>query len=461
VNKSMLRIAALVGVSALVVVGPAGAAAKKKAAAKPAKKPAVTATTIAATTPPPAATTPPPSATTPPAPAAAAKPSGSTIKVGLLSAETGNASSAYKNAPAVGIAWAKWVNETQGGVGGHPIEVITADDKNNAADAIAGAKDLIENKNVVALVVQDSTAETGIAAYINEKKFPVIGGSANNGSLVAGNAHGMSPYYFTTAPAGLAAQESPVVIANFLGQKPYTAAVCAEVAACAAGAATAANKAKATGLEYAGVLTVLGSSPNYTAECLEVMSRIAGASRTSGYVSIGLAPTAMARLINDCVRQGYGGFFGASSNTASEAIFDTIPVDNLRIAGYVNGFPWWSTAAPVKNFKDQMAKYAPKAEYRDPAATTTWSALELFRKTMSKASANVTKDEVLTAYYKIKDENLDGLLPLSLTFTEGKAAPLPNCYWAYKYEKKSFTTLVLDAKTTGNGQTGDLRTYCG
>jgi hypothetical protein len=169
----------------------------------------------------------------------------------------------------------------------------------------------------------------------------------------------------------------------------------------------------------------------------------------------------MARLINDCVRQGYGGFFGASSNTASEAIFDTIPVDNLRIGGYVNGFPWWSTAAPVKNFKDQMAKYAPKAEYRDPAATTTWATLELFRKAMAKASANVTKDEVLSTYYKIKDENLDGLLPMSLTFTEGKAAPLPNCYWAFKYEKKTFATLVLDGKTTGNGQTGDLRTFCG
>jgi branched-chain amino acid transport system substrate-binding protein len=453
VNKSMLRFAAALGVLA-IVAAPVGAATKKTTKTTKKKATATTAATTAA----PSTAAPSTAAPAAAAPAGVAKPSGSTIKVGLLSAETGNASSAYKNAPAVAKVWEKWVNAEMGGVGGHPVEVVTADDKNTAVDAQAQAKDLIENKGIVGIVLQDSTAEAALVSYIGEKKFPVIGGSANNAS--AGIGHGQSPYYFMTATGGNGAGEAPVVIANVLGQKPYTAAVCAEVAACAAGAKLAEVKAAAIGLPYAGVLTVLGSAPNYTAECLEIQSRVAAYSRTAGYVSIGLAPTAMSRLINDCVRQGYQGYFGASANTASEAILDTIKVDGLRMGGYVNGFPWWSTAAPVKNFRDMMAKYDKKAEYRDPTSTSTWAALELFRKAMAKAPATVTKDDVLNAYWDIKGETLDGLLPGPVTYTQGKPSTLLQCFWPFKYEKKTFSTLTIDPANKGNGASGDLKSYC-
>jgi branched-chain amino acid transport system substrate-binding protein len=100
-------------------------------------------------------------------------------------------------------------------------------------------------------------------------------------------------------------------------------------------------------------------------------------------------------------------------------------------------------------------------EYRDSTATTTWSTLELFRKVMNKAGAPASKDDVLKAYWGVKDEVLDGLLPKPVTYTEGKPSPLLNCYWAYNYTNKKFAQLVLDGTKTGNGQTGDLRSYCG
>lgn len=416
--------------------------------------PKTTATTVPATT--------APASTVPAAPvttkeATPAKPAGSTIKIGLISAETGTASSAYKNSPIVAKAWERWVNTEMGGVGGHPVEVVTADDKNDAAGAQAAAADLIDSKNVVALVLQDSTAESGLQTLVNDRKFPVVGGSANNAA--AGIGYGVSPYYFMTSPGGPAGGESAVVIAKALGQTPYTAAVCAEVAACAAGAKQAENKAKAVNLDYAGVLTVLGSAPSYTPECLEIMSRIASIGRAAGFVSVGLAPTAFARFVKDCSRQGYEGYWGASANVTNQAILDAI--DNIKVAGYVNGFPWWADAAPVKAFRAVMAKYAPGDDYREPASTGTWTALEMFRKTMSTAGSTVTKDDVLKAYWNVKNESLDGLLPKTITYSEGKPSPLMNCYWAYTYKVGKFAQLVLDANTTGNGQTNDLRTYCG
>ncbi len=447
-KKAVMRFAALAGATALVFAGPAGAV--KKTTKKTTKK--VAPTTAAPTTVAPATTAAPVAA-----PAAIAKPAGAAVKVGYISAETGNASSAYKNGVGVANIWAKWVNAEMGGIGGRPVEILSADNKNAAADSQAAAKDLVESKGIVAVILQDSTAESSLSAYMTAQKFPVIGGSANNAA--AGFGHGTSPYWFPTATGGSAPGESPAIIANKLGQAPLTTAVCGEVAACAAGSALAANKAKEFGLAYAGNIPVLGSSPNYTAECLEVQSRLAATSRTGGYVSIALAPTAMARFIKDCVRQGYQGYFGASANTAAAPILETI--DGVRVGGFVNGFPWWSDAAPVKNFRDVIKKYDAKQEYRDPTSTSTWSALELFRKTMNKAGAPANKDDVLKAYWNIKDENLDGLLPKTTTFSEGKNQPLVNCYWPFTYKDGKFTQLLLDGAKTGNGQTGDLRTFCG
>jgi branched-chain amino acid transport system substrate-binding protein len=449
-NKSVMRFAALAGATALVFAGPVGAA--KKTTKKTTKK--VAPTTAAPTTVAPAPTAAP---VTTAAPTVVAKPTGAAVKIGFLSAETGNASSAYKNGVGVVNTWAKWVNAEMGGIGGRPVEIVSADDKNTGADALAAGKDLVESKNVIAIIIQDSTAETALSSYMTDKKFPVIGGSANQ--ALSGVGHGTSPYWFPTATGGTAGAESPAIIANKLGQGPLTTAVCGEVPACAAGSILSANKAKEFGLAYAGNIPVLGSSPNYTAECLEVQSRIAASTRSAGYVSIALAPTAMARFIKDCIRQGYQGYFGSSANTSSAPILETL--DGIRVAGFVNGFPWWSDAAPVKNYRDVMKKYDAKQEYRDPTSTSSWAALELFRKTMNKAGAPASKDDVLKAYWNIKDENLDGLLPKTTTYSEGKNQTLVNCYWPYTFLNGKFTQLLLDGTKTGNGQTGDLRTYCG
>jgi branched-chain amino acid transport system substrate-binding protein len=444
-NRAVMRFAALTGATALVFAGPVGAAKKTTK-----KKPAATTTTAA-----PVTIAPTVAPTTVAAPAAIAKPTGAAIKIGFISSETGNNSSSYLTGAGVAKVWAKWVNEEMGGIGGRPVDVLTVDGKNTAADDQAAAKDLVESKGVVALVLQDSTAESSLETYIGEKKFPVIGGSANNAA--AGLGHGRSLYYFTTASSGPVIGEAPAIVANKLGQGPLTTAVCGEVPACAAGSASAEAKAKALGLSYAGNVGVLGSSPSYTAECLEIQSRNAASTRTAGFVSIALAAGAMARFVRDCNRQGYQGYFGASGNTAAESVVDKI--DGLKLAGTLNGFPWYADAAPVKVFRDLMIKS--KVEYRDSTATTTWSTLELFRKVMNKAGAPASKDDVLKAYWGVKDEVLDGLLPKPVTYTEGKPSPLLNCYWAYNYTNKKFAQLVLDGTKTGNGQTGDLRSYCG
>jgi branched-chain amino acid transport system substrate-binding protein len=443
-KKSVLPIATLAVIAALVAANPANAVTKKKTTKKK-----VTPTTAAPTTAAPTTVAP----TTIAAPAGPVKASGDPVRIGLIAAESGRAAAAYKTAGKVADAWAKWVNEEKGGIGGRPVEIVFGDDKSDAATAQALAKDLIESKGIVGLVLQDSTAEAAIQSYIDEKKFPVIGGSGNNSA--AGIGHGKSLYYFMTATGGSGASTANVAVAKKLGQAPFSAAVCSEVAACEAGAKLLEGEATKLGVKYGGVLKISASAPNYTAECLEIISRTAEVGRDAGYVQIGTDPTTLGRFVKDCSRQRYSGYYGASANSLTEGALDGL--DDLRMGGYINGFPWWSEAAPVKQFRTAMGTYAKGLDFRDPTSTSTWATLELFRKVNPKAPAN--KDDVLKAYWAVKGETLDGLLPKAVTYTEGKPSPILNCMWTVNYTKGKFNTLVLDGDS-GNGQTGDLRTWC-
>jgi branched-chain amino acid transport system substrate-binding protein len=443
-KTSVLRIAALAGIAALMAGGPVDAVAKKttKKTVKKAtttKKPIVTVApvTVAAVT----------------TVAGPVKPSGDSVKIGLISSETGRNSSSYRTAKPVAEAWAKWVNEEKGGIGGRPVEIIAIDGKADATATIAAAKELVENKGIVALVLQDSGAESTLPSYIEEKKFPVIGGSANNATSAG---HSKSPYYFTTATSGPGSSVAQIYVAKKLGQAPFSAAVCSEVAACELGAKLLEGEAAKAGLKYAGVLKISASQPNYTAECLEIISRIADVGRTAGFVQVSQTVESTNRFVKDCNRQKYEGYFGASNNSVTEAALDGL--DGLRMGGILNGFPWWSEAAPVKQFKAAMGTYAKGFDFRDPTSTSTWTALELFRKVNPKAPAN--KDDVLKAYWAVKNETLDGLLPKAVTYVQGQPTPYLSCMWGFNYTNGKFATLQIDDSPSGNGETGDLRTWC-
>src|SRR5690606_25228621 len=139
------------------------------------------------------------------------------------------------------------------------------------------------------------------------------------------------------------------------------------------------------------------------------------------------------------------------------------PVEGLVLGGGLNGFPWWADAPPVQQFRDVMAEFAPDADYRSPAPTSTWAALELFRKTITDygpaGDEPVAASDVLAAYFQVTDETLDGLLPQPITFTEGTTAqPRIDCFWLFLMEDGEFAS--LQAGDSGNGVEGDLQTSC-
>jgi len=379
------------------------------------------------------------------------KPTKSPIKIGLEVSLTGTTASSYFGVQPTAEAWATWVNETQGGINGHPVSIEVRDTKGDAGATLAGAKELMADESVLAMLIADSQAEGVLAEPLESSGVPVIGGSS-----VSTESQGVRTNYFTTGSMNPYYMVGLLKAAKATGATKVGAVVCAESPECAHISGLFKSASGEIGLDYTGTVAVAASAPNYTAPCLSLIGK------GTDFAAVVVAGAVLLRVAKDCNGQGYKGTFGAAGQSVLPGEFGQL--DGLKMAGTIQGFPWWSTAKPVKRYVSVMKRYMSKSDFDDLAwangsATNIWASLELFRKANAEMSDSPTRAEVTDAYHQIKDETLDGLLPNPITFTAGKPASPNNCFWTYSYEDKQFTTVEPDGES-GNGVSGDLATTC-
>jgi len=383
---------------------------------------------------------------------AAGEATGTPIKIGLVYSGTGRTALTYGMTDGVANAWAEWVNTEMGGVNGHPVEIVAADGQSTGEGAVAAANELI-SAGVVGIVIQDSTAENAIAETITAAGIPMIGGTANGRPSDTGDAHWPNTY-FPTATSNPASAASTMMATAAAGLTKFSAAVCAEVPACAEAGKLYEPVAPTLGIEYVGLVTVGAADPSYTAPCLELVSKGADV------INLGLAPQTGIAVIEECQLQGYEGAFAAGNNSITAPDFEA--VEGLRLIGGLNGFPWWADAPVVETFRTVNEQYGDGDDVRNSSATTTWSALELFRKSVGEsgpaADAEVTSADVISVYQSISGETLDGLLPTPITFTADGFQPVVSCFWLFDMKDAKFATITLG--DSGNGAEGDLQSTC-
>jgi branched-chain amino acid transport system substrate-binding protein len=370
---------------------------------------------------------------------------GATIPIGFIDGITGRNTQGAPSATLSG-AWEKWVN-ANGGIGGHPVNVVVEDSKNDPGTAQSVVQDLVENQHVVAILIDDTTAEASIAPYVAAHHIPMIGGFGVSPAVWS-----KVPNWFTMATTVPTFISMGAVAAQATGAKVFGAATCTDTATCSAVGKLYEGASKAVGLKYAGVVGMPDDATSYTAQCLTLMQ--AGADS----IVLSIPPDEAFRVVNDCTQQGYNGTYVLSGSTFSQSEFASDK--GTAFVGALNAFPWWSTAAPVEQFRSVIAQYAPKLDYRDAATTVTWAALELFRKALGTPTGTVTPASVIQAYDSLHGETLNGLLPEPLTFTAGQPAAQVTCFWLYKYTGGAANPVSVQTGTSGNGAQGDLASTC-
>ncbi|GAA2409803.1 ABC transporter substrate-binding protein [Actinomadura vinacea] len=370
----------------------------------------------------------------------------SEIKIGLIVSQTGASSSSSKSGADAALAWQRWVNSGQG-IAGHPVKVIIKDDKSDGATATAAAKDLLADPQVLSISSEAANTEQPVAAALGGKDVPVIGATGYQTKIWTGY-----PNYFPTTPQAFPGSVlAQFAAAKAVGATKWASAYCAEVANCKEATTLHGPAARQVGLQLAGSVAVSTTAPNYTAECLRLKNQGAD------FIQIAVAPAAGRKLISDCTAQGYKGYFGATAGTVNAEL---TKAPNVKLAGGLQGFPWWTDDQPVKQFRDAMKKHSEDADYENPAATSVWTALEVTRKAAAGIGDQPSRKDIIAGLHKFKDEDLGGLLPQKMTYTEGKNGPAITCLWLYKLENGKFTSAPLSGPSGNSVAGGPLKTDC-
>jgi branched-chain amino acid transport system substrate-binding protein len=333
------------------------------------------------------------------------------IKVGIMATLSGPYASSDAQASTVGPAWQKWIN-AQGGIDGHPVEVLLGDDQANPATAQSIAQKFIADGVAAVIAASDSVTPAWDSAVI-AKGIPVIGGTsiATDWWTKAG--------MFPTGTGITADVGSYVTIGVKYGHaKVYGSVYCAEIPACAATIPQEKAQAKSLGIGFTS-LSVSATAPSYVAPCLQLEQAHAD------FVLLGMAAGSDASMAQACQSQGYNPGYG-TSDIAYSPTFLTVP--SFTAYGISNAFPLAYTGQPVAAYTAAMKQYAAGDNWQSGDAGETWTGLQAMAKAIEdakvSATADVTAADVLTGLYSFHGETLGGLVANGLTYPKDKPVGL-------------------------------------
>lgn len=342
----------------------------------------------------------------------AAPPTGAPIVIGSVGALSGIASATAPVSRGTQL-WAQWAN-SRGGVAGHPIEVVVADDGGDPARYRATLQRLVEQEHVVAFVGNPNltTIQAGVD-YLEQARVPMIGG--DHGSQVWFT----SPMLFPQVTAGDGAiwASAAAMAAHEPDMTQIGLIACQEAQICQDAARLLPQYAPAFGLDMVYVTQTSVAQPDFTAECLS--ARRAGAEK----IYIGMDGNSALRVAASCARQGY-------FPVLSVAV--TID-DQLAEAGMAGAMfsgstaPWYSDATPaLAEFHAAVDEFAPD-EPISPSLLEGWIAGKLFERAAAGVGETATSDQILEGLWSLGGETL-GELTAPLAYARDAPAPETFCY---------------------------------
>jgi branched-chain amino acid transport system substrate-binding protein len=302
--------------------------------------------------------------------------------------------------------WVKDVNR-RGGLDGHPVKLMVADDGSDPARHLSLVKDFVENKKVFAFAytVVSTTYSKAVDDYLTKHGVSVVGGDASS------TVWETSKPYFPVGTTQSAALFSHMKAAK--RQHPdftkIAVLTCREAKGCTDASTGWPEAGKKVGFEtvYKGEVSI--AQPDFTAECLN--ARNAGAQM----MFVAVDPNSVRRLGASCTRQGYKPVYVLPSGVISS---DQAGDPNLEGAIGVNlVMPWMSRTTPgAQEWQAAVQRYNPglKLNITTPFGWASGKMLE--RAATGRLGAVPARAALIAGLLSFKGETLAGIVP-PLTFT--------------------------------------------
>jgi branched-chain amino acid transport system substrate-binding protein len=335
------------------------------------------------------------------------------IKVGGSYPFSGPAS-AYRSIEQGAQAYFSFANE-KGGVDGREIEFVTLDDAYEPAKAVQNARRLIQEEQVFALFNTLGTANNvGIWDYANEQEVPhvfVATGASLWGADVAAHpwTTGWQPDYVTESQ----------VYADFLEQEKPNAKVAVLYQNDAFGEDLLngfKEAAKGTNIKVVAEESYEVTDPTVSSQ----MSKLAG-SDADTFLNI-TTPKFGAQAIVAADKLGWK-VLHIINNVSASKLLVLEPAGLDKSQGLIStayfkdpASPEWSDDASMKEFKEALAKYEPRANPEDPFCVFGWAAASTMVEAL-KGMEEPTREAFMDSV-----RNLDLEIPILLPGIEVKTS---------------------------------------
>lgn len=354
--------------------------------------------------------------------------SGTPIVIGQLVSETGPGVSTFAEAAKATEAWQEQVN-SQGGIGGHPVRVEMVDDESSGSAGLAATQSLVEDEDVVALVgAFNPIALASSLPYLEDQEVALI------------NAFPVLPQDFTSPVAFPIGQDTTDDVVSSLevlkasGEDDVALVACAETPACEALGPVIEAEGPGVDVDYQGTTTVSASATDYTAQCLNLKEE------EVGVLWMATAATVTQSLQADCSRQDYEPtyFFGYNAFTPG-----LLELPGMAALGANYTVPYFSDVEALSAYQDAMES-AGHSDAASVVSLDTWAALEMFRTALENHLPAIdgrvpSREDVFQALYTVQDEDLGGILPEGITYTEDDHHPSMTCQFAVGIDSGEYT----------------------
>lgn len=347
----------------------------------------------------------------------------SVVMIGTLGSFSGVLGAVTAGAPRTLQAWVANAN-ANGGLNGHPIKLIVADDQGDPATALTLARRLVESYKVLAMVGDvHFFGFQQIEQYMRSKSVPMIGGDA------------ASPDWFTSPVAFPVSAPGSVQIIKGLkmyvdrGVRKIGMLYCLEVGSLCQYLNDQAKKSE-IGQYILQSYQVSLVAPSYTSQCL----RMKQGGLELVYMLMDTASAS--RLVKDCATQGYTPKLMLLGLDATKEMPDIAALSQALLPGAT--VSTGATDLPaVARLHKVIETYAPSVGVSGFGALA-YAAAEMLGLVGRNLSDHPTSAELVAALYRVKNETLGGLtVPLTYARTGTTAG---QCVFIWGVTNGQFTT---------------------
>jgi branched-chain amino acid transport system substrate-binding protein len=323
---------------------------------------------------------------------------GSPIKLGSIGTFSGVLGAAMYPGLQAAQAWTGYIN-AKGGLAGHPVQLVVADDRGDPNQAVALIRRLVEGDKVLAIYgsMQPSTVQA-ILPYVNEKQMPIIG------TCSCMNAVATSPMVFVAGGSDKAGVTWGHIAGIFSGTEKRKVALfyCREAVTCSEYRDGIKKYDGHDGMKIVYETQMSLAQPDFTSEVLA--ARNAGAEII---VSVSENPT-LIRIAKSAHRQGWDVQL-STQHGGDDSRFVSDGGQEIEGTVYSSPVAHWVTSPLMADYRESMKRYVPDGALGS-LGSPMWVAGKMFERIARTFPPHPTTADVLNGLWNVKGETLGGII---------------------------------------------------